>query len=119
MLPLEWFRARLKKGDKLTISPNPDKGHPYYWEEDARAVIRVDSTDKVTTPTYNGPGNTSDDTLERPVKWCRQTEDKIINEIEIGKDRELYEAVINPVAHITKSVGIGSSSVYMLSLIHI
>ena len=103
----------VKKGDKLTISPNPDKGHPYYWEEDARAVLRVDSTDKVTTPTYNGPGNTSDDTLERPVKWCRQTEDKIINEIEIGKDRELYEAVINPVAHITKSVGIGSSSVYM------
>ena len=103
----------VKKGDKLTISPNPDKGHPYYWEEDARAVIRVDSTDKVTTPTYNGPGNTSDDTLERPVKWCRQTEDRIINEIEIGKDRELYEAVINPVAHITKSVGIGSSSIYM------
>ena len=25
----------------------------------------------------------------------------------------MYEAVINPVAHITKSVGIGSSSIYM------
>ena len=103
----------VKKGDKLTISANPDKGHPWWWNENDRLVSRVDSTDKVTTPMYNGPGNTIDDTLERPVKWCRQTEDKIIDEIEVGKDRELYEAVINPCAHITKSVGIGSSSIYM------
>ena len=106
----------VKKGDKLTISPNPDKGHPSYFAENDRAVLRVDSTDKVTTPIYGGPGNTSDENLERPVKWCRQTEDKIINEIEIGKDRELYEPVINPVAHITKSVGIGSSSVYVTNV---
>ena len=52
----------------------------------------------------------------RPVKWCRQTEDKIINDIEVGKDRELYEPVINPTSTIIQSVGIGSTVVYVQSV---
>tara|TARA_Y100001938_G_scaffold20319_1_gene25612 strand:+ start:4284 stop:18035 length:13752 start_codon:yes stop_codon:yes gene_type:complete len=103
----------VKPGDMLTISANPDKGHPYYWNENGRMVLRIDSTDKVTTPIYNGPGNVSDETLSRPVKWCRQTEDKFINEKIESKDRQLYEPIIHPYAHIIKSVGIGSTVVYV------
>ena len=51
--------------------------------------------------------------LERPVNWCRQTEDKIINEKVVGKDREIYEPVINPYSPIIKSVGIGSTVIYV------
>ena len=52
----------------------------------------------------------------RPVKWCRQTEDKIINDLPVGKSRELYEPVINPTSHIIQSVGVGSTMVYVTSV---
>jgi hypothetical protein len=51
--------------------------------------------------------------LFRPVVWCRQTEDKIIDEKRVAKDRELYEPLIYPFAYITKSVGIGSTMIYV------
>ena len=84
--------------------------------EDERSVTLINSTSSVQTNPYYGPGNTSNVDLERPVTWCRQTEDKIIDEIPVGKDRELYEPVINPSAYIIKSVGVGSTAVYVDSL---
>ena len=78
-----------------------------------RGVTTVSSTDTVQTVPYIGPGNTQDEELLRPVVWTRQTEDKIINEEEVGKDRELYEANINPCAYLIKSVGIGSTVFYV------
>tara|TARA_B100000700_G_scaffold126444_2_gene141578 strand:- start:8009 stop:22378 length:14370 start_codon:yes stop_codon:yes gene_type:complete len=104
----------VKKGDTLTIGRLPDQFE--YLVEDPRTVMQVDSTDVVSTNPYYGPGNTADESLERPVKWCRQTEDKIINEIPIGKDREHYEPQIHPFAYITKTVGIGSTTIYVDSL---
>jgi hypothetical protein len=103
----------VKTGDTLTIGYDPSKGQKSYLQEDPRTVTSVNSTDLVETFPYFGPGNTEDETLERPVVWCRQTEDKIINEKMIGKDRELYEPVIYPFAYITKSVGIGSTHIYV------
>ena len=73
----------------------------------------MESTDRVATPPYYGPGNVADPNLERPIAWCRQMEDKIINEKGVGKDREIYEPVINPYSPIIKSVGIGSTIVYV------
>ena len=81
--------------------------------ESVRVPLSVDSTDRVSTPPYYGPGNTADPNLERPIKWTRQTEDKIINQIGVGKDREIYEPVINPYSPIIKSVGIGSTVIYV------
>ena len=52
-------------------------------------------------------------TPETGTSETRKIVERMLSEIEIGKDRELYEAVINPCAHITKSVGIGSSSIYV------
>ena len=72
--------------------------------------------DRVSTNPYYGPGNSADETLQRPVVWCRQTEDKIINEKPVGKDRELYEPQISPFGYITKTVGIGSTTIYVDSL---
>ena len=104
----------VKKGDTLKIGRLPDQQQ--HLVEDPRTVMRVDSTDLVTTNPYYGPGNSADESLERPVEWCRQTEDKIINELPIGKDREHYEPQIHPFAYITKTVGIGSTTVYVDSL---
>jgi hypothetical protein len=76
-------------------------------------MTTVTSIDTVKTIPYFGPGNTTDTNLERPITWCRQTQDKIINNKEVGKDREIYEPVINPTANIISSVGIGSTVIYV------
>jgi hypothetical protein len=103
----------VKIGDELTIGYDRDSGQATTLQEDPRTVTSVDSTDIVSTMPYFGPGNTEDESLSRIVTWCRQTEDKIIDEKMVGKDRELYEPVIFPFAYITKSVGIGSTHIYV------
>ena len=103
----------VKIGDDLQISYDSSIGQKPWQAEDKRVVMRVDSTDIVTTNPYYGPGNTEDETLIRPVNWTRQTEDMIINDVQIGKDRELYEPGVNPISYITKSVGIGSTVIYV------
>ena len=106
----------VKKGDTIQIKSDRSIGQASYLTEDERVVELVKSTDIVETNPYEGPGNTSDVTLERPVDWCRQTEDIFINQIGVGKDRELYEPVINPSAYLIKSVGVGSTSIYVDNL---
>ena len=103
----------VKQGDDLTIENGSE---PYYLKETVRGVSTVTSTNAVETVPYFGPGNTQDEDLLRPVVWTRQTEDKIINEEPIGKDRELYNAQINPAAYVIKSVGIGSTVIYVDSV---
>ena len=106
----------VKKGDSLQIKNDPSVGQRSYYAEDERIVTEIKSTNVVGTNPYEGPGNITDVTLERPVTWCRQTEDKFIDQIAVGKDRQLYEPVINPLAYLVKSVGIGSTIVYVDTL---
>jgi hypothetical protein len=99
----------VKVGDELTINYDPSRGQSPTLQEEERTVTSINSTDLVNTNPYFGPGNISDETLERPVVWCRQTEDKIINELPIGKDRILYEAAITPTSYLIQPVGVGST----------
>lgn len=103
----------VKEGDELTILHDKLLGQEFYLSEDTRTVTEIKSTDLVETNPYFGPGNTKDENLLRPVLWCRQTEDKIINEKEVSKSRKLYEPLINPFAYLISSVGIGSTVVYV------
>ncbi len=103
----------VKQGDDLTIENGSE---PYYLKESVRGVSTVTSTNTVETVPYFGPGNTQDEDLLRPVVWTRQTEDRIINEEMVGKDRELYNAQVNPAAYLIKSVGIGSTVFYVDSV---
>ena len=103
----------IKYGDEVTLNYNPDLGQKPYQQENARTISTITNVDKCQTLPYFGPGNTTDTTFERPITWCRQTQDKIINGQEVGKDREIYEPVINPVANIISSVGIGSTVIYV------
>jgi hypothetical protein len=103
----------IKDGDELTINYDPSLGQSPILQEEVRTVTRINSTDLVITNPYFGPGNVSDRNLERPVKWCRQTEDKIINQIVIGKSRMLYEAAITPTSYLIQPVGVGSTVLYV------
>ena len=106
----------VKIGDNLTIGHSPSLGQGKNLQEDSRGVQEINSTDLVTTNPYYGPGNSADETLVRPVNWCRQTEDMFVNDLPIGKDRDLYEPRIHPFAYITKTVGIGSTTIYVDTL---
>ena len=103
----------IKYGDEVTLNYNPDLGQKPYQQENARTISSITNVDKCETLPYFGPGNTTDTTFERPITWCRQTQDKIVNGQGVGKDREIYEPVINPVANIISSVGIGSTIIYV------
>ena len=102
----------IKPGDTLTINNDPSIGQSEFLGEDLRTVNAIESTNLVDTNLYFGPGNTTDENLLRPVAWCRQTEDKIIDGQEIGKDREIYEAIINPIANTIKPISNGSTVIY-------
>jgi len=52
----------------------------------------------------------------RPLSWCRQTEDKIINGREIGKDRIINESLIQPTTNIIRNVGIASTEIFVESV---
>jgi hypothetical protein len=63
-----------------------------------------------------GPGITSDRNILRPVTWCKQTVDKIINGQEVGKDRVEYEPQIFPTSYLIQPVGFGSTEAYVDSV---
>ena len=107
----------VKVGDDLTINYNPDIGQTLkVFQEEERTVTQIKSIDFVGTNPYFGPGNTNNAKMLRPVTWCKQTEDKIIDEKEVGKDRDQYEANIFPAAYVTQTVGTGVTIVYVDTL---
>ena len=100
----------VKPGD--TVRLNSDK---LTEKEDERLVTEIVSSDIIQTNPYNGYGLTLDETLSRPLIWCRQTEDKIISGQEIGKNREIYEPLIQPTTNIIQNVGAASTEIFVES----
>jgi hypothetical protein len=101
----------VKEGDTLRIDSDIAR-----FKEDTRLVTDVVSTDVVETNVYPGPGLTQDETFARPVVWCRQTEDKIINGQEVGKDRILYEPLITPTSNIIQNISVASTQIFVESV---
>jgi hypothetical protein len=106
----------VKIGDDLQLTYDSFVGQSPSLLEDERKVVDILSIETVETNPYFGPGNTSVTTLTRPINWCRQTEDLIINEKEVSKNREFYEPLIYPTTHIIQPVGVGSTIVYVENL---
>jgi len=106
----------VKIGDDLQLTYDSFVGQSPSFLEDERKVVDILSIETVETNPYFGPGNTADETLLRPINWCKQTEDLIINEKEVGKDREFYEPRIYPTTYIIHPVGVGSSVIYVENL---
>ena len=103
----------VKPGDGVDIGYDPQLGQKYWEDEDKRVVTKINSIDNAGTNIYYGPGNTNDENLLRPVDWYKQTEDTIINQKRVSKARELYEPLVNPTAYLIKSVGLGSTSIFV------
>ena len=98
----------VKVGDTLRFS----SGNPQQ-NQDKRTVSTIISASSVNTNAYPGPGLSKDENAERPVNWCRQRDDLLVNGKVVDKSRSLYEPNIFPTAYIIKSVGVGSTEVYV------
>ncbi len=98
----------IKVGDTVTINSEID-----YLQENERLVTQIVSTDVINTNVYSGPGITENQNLLRPLSWCRQTEDKIIDGQQVTKDRVLYEALIQPSTNLIQNVGVTSTVLFV------
>ena len=119
----------VKVGDKLTIGQGT---HTYVksvseteaaFAEVPRLVTGINTMDSVSTNDYGGVGVSSDgfipntiDEMFRPVTWCKQQVDMIINNQTIGKDRIHYEPLIYPSTNIISNIGVSTYFVYVESL---
>jgi hypothetical protein len=101
----------IKVGDKVSLIDD----NINLTQED-RIVSEIISSDAINTDLYSGPGVTENETLFRSLTWCRQTEDLVINESYIGKDRIIYEPYIQPTTNIIQNVGIGSTVIFVESV---
>jgi hypothetical protein len=83
------------------------------YQENTRSVNSIESTDIIGTNPYTKPGVNRDATYERPLSWCRQRNDKIVNGQFVGKDRVIYEPLINPTSYIIQPIGISDTEFYV------
>jgi hypothetical protein len=101
----------VKIGDDLRIYDNTEN-----LTENSRSIDIINSSNTVITNTYPGPGISNDEFYSRPIIWCKQTEDRVINGRSVGKDREMYEPSIEPTTNIIQNVGIGSTIIFVSSV---
>ena len=98
----------VKVGDTLQF-----KSGNFEQNQNKRSVSTIISASSVNTNVYPGPGLAKNEKAERPITWCRQRDDVLINGKIIDKSRGLYEPNIFPTAYIIKSVGVGSTAIYV------
>ena len=101
----------IKIGDNVTLTSDT-----LSLQEEERLVTDIISTDIINTNVYVGPGVTLDSTISRPVLWCRQTEDRIIDGQQVAKDRTLYEPNILPVSYLINNVSSTDTILYVDNL---
>ena len=81
----------IKPGDLLTLDRfDEDKNNiNEYPTQDPRVIYEITSATVVETQTYTGPGISDNNDYIRPVRWKKQTFDKIIDGERIQKNRNL------------------------------
>ncbi len=106
----------VKEGDTLNINNNSNIGQSFGLSQNDRIVVGVNTIDSVATTPYVNPGVTTDTTILRPISWCKQLTDVIIDGEYIGKDRFHYEPNIFPFSYLINSIGVTTTVVYVDSL---
>lgn len=101
----------IKTGDSLTLV-----GDEYKKIERNRLVTDIILPDTIKTNPYNSIGVTSDLNYYRPLKWCKQRNDTIIDGTEVNKSRIGYEANVFPTSNLIQSVSAGSTQIFVDSI---
>ena len=107
----------VKVGDSLNINHNPRSGQSIILDQDKRIITGINTIDTVETNLYNGVGINSDGTIIRPVTWCKQTSDLVVNGAKVNKNRGEYEPVIRPSSYLINNVSTSSTEIYVNNLV--
>lgn len=108
--------ATIKDGDDFSIRGD-ETLVPGSLDQGARLITEILSTDTIKTNPYYGRGVDPNPDHARTVTWCKQTVDKVINGKIVSKARELNAALINPRTNLIQSVGVGSTQLFVESVI--
>lgn len=101
----------VKLGDILNIEDDSK-----LFDEDGRLTYDVITSSSVETNPYRGPGISNNSNTLRPITWCKQKEDSLVNGNYVSKSRERYKSTIYPYAYLIKSVGLTTSVFYVDSV---
>ena len=102
----------IEPGDMVTINSDD-----IYYQEDERMVKTIESIDTIITNPYSGVGISTDSTLQRPIEWCKQRNDIVAGNDVFTKDRVSLEPQIYPTCNVINSVGIGSTHIFVDTLL--
>jgi len=94
----------IEVGDKVKIMSDVA-----FQTENKRTVEDILASDIILTNPYSGIGRLNDETIERPLMACKQTEDIFINGEYVGKNRRLYEPYIFPTTNLIQPVGVDTT----------
>jgi hypothetical protein len=101
----------VKVGDDITVFSDDIN-----FRESEREISEIVSTDDINTNLYAKNGVSKNKDLIRPITWCRQSEDKIIDGNKVSKNRILYEASIQPTTNIIQNIGTASTEIFVESV---
>ena len=101
----------IKEGDGVQIGDNvlDPKDRPQF----ERIVKKIISSNSLDTFTYDSIGINTDPTAERPIRWTKQTEDKIINGVLYSKARPDLKSRVEPTAKLIKTLTPGANEIYV------
>jgi hypothetical protein len=100
-----------KIGDNLTIKSDIKK-----LNQKGRIIELISAIDVVDTNKYSDVGISENESLLRPVTWCKQDRDLYIFNKPVTKDRKAYDPYINPVTNIIKDINSTDNEIFVESV---
>ncbi len=101
----------IKTGDTLKITSDI-----LSLNQNERLVRDIILPDTVETSPYNSVGITSNLELLRPVIWCKQKNDSVVDGVPVNKNRIEYEPNIFPSSVLIENVGTSSTQIFVDSV---
>jgi hypothetical protein len=101
----------IKEGDSIQIGENILD--PYDREQFERVVKKIVSEDIFDTFPYDSLGINTDPKKARPLRWTKQTRDRIINGVLYSKGRPDLKSRNTPTTRIIKSIEKNDTTIYV------
>jgi photosystem II stability/assembly factor-like uncharacterized protein len=101
----------IKSGDGVQIIENTNDSFDISQFE--RVVKKINSTSDFDTFTYDNVGINTDLNAPRPLRWIKQTKDRLINGVLYSKERPSLKSRIHPSTIAIKSISALDNEIYV------